>query len=112
VLRSKDTGTSRDGAKKHFRRREYGFRIDSCIKSLIFFQVVQYQYKPEYLERFPTGERKKLAKPQTGVIAQVAVQTTPPPPSGVSCGSALWAKKDKYIFVKEEMRKSKMWMKK
>jgi hypothetical protein len=43
--------------------------------------VVQYQYKPEYLERFPTGERKKLAKPQTGVIAQVisALKITEPP---------------------------------
>jgi hypothetical protein len=43
--------------------------------------VVQYQYKPEYLERFPTGERKKLAKPQTGVIAQVisALKVTEPP---------------------------------
>ena len=44
---------------------------DECHNSIIF-QVVQYQYKPEYLDRFPTNERKKLSKPQTGVIAQVA----------------------------------------
>ena len=35
-------------------------------------QVVEYQYKPEYLARFNAGEREKMEKRQTGVIAQVA----------------------------------------
>ena len=35
-------------------------------------QVVEYQYKPEYLARFTAGEREKMQKRQTGVIAQVA----------------------------------------
>ena len=33
-------------------------------------KVVEYQYKPEYLARFPTSEREQMMKRQTGVIAQ------------------------------------------
>ena len=33
-------------------------------------KVVEYQYKPEDLARFPTGEREQMMKRQTGVIAQ------------------------------------------
>jgi hypothetical protein len=44
--------------------------------AIILWQVVEYQYKPEYLARFSTGEREKMEKRQTGVIAQV---TSRPP---------------------------------
>merc|ERR1719237_1794683 len=40
------------------------------LKNIQNVQVVEYQYKPEYLARFNAGEREKMEKRQTGVIAQ------------------------------------------
>ena len=54
-----DDDDNDDDASCHYRNR------DHC-------QVVEYQYKPEYLARFNAGEREKMEKRQTGVIAQVA----------------------------------------
>ena len=56
---------------------EYKYKPEN-ISSFIFFhhtdfQVVEYQYKPEYLARFTAGEREKMDKRQTGVIAQVVL---------------------------------------
>ena len=39
---------------------------------------MQYKYKPEYLENFPESEREKMATYQTGVLAQVILNLTPP----------------------------------
>ena len=54
-----DNDDDDNDASCHYRNR------DHC-------QVVEYQYKPEYLARFNAGEREKMEKRQTGVIAQVA----------------------------------------
>ena len=76
-------------------------------------QVVEYQYKPEYLAKFTDEERAHMKKKQTGVIAQDLKLVLPDAVesggdivlgSGTEINNMLIVNKDR-LFLGKQMRR-------
>ena len=68
--------------------------------------MVQYKYKPEYLDNFPEEERHKMTSYQTGVLAQVPGRNQPlhgTPLAEISNKKFPEEKKQTLVFARNQM---------